>query len=102
MRNKKCKLLKNQAASNDESAPLRIVNRKSRHKNRHSWLGVTPVIETNCHWHTCRLMVFSVQTASSPSELPTVGEAEAGTAPKEPSPAAHGFCGTKVNPRASA
>jgi hypothetical protein len=41
---------------------------------------VTPVIETNCHWHTCRLMVFSVQTAFSPSELPSVGEAEAGTA----------------------
>ena len=46
--------------------------------------GVTPVIETNCHWHTCRLMVFSVQIASSPSELPTVGEAEAGTAGEQP------------------
>jgi hypothetical protein len=37
VRSKKCKLLNNQATSNDESAPLRIVNRKSRHKNRHSW-----------------------------------------------------------------
>src|SRR5215469_18118447 len=29
-------------------------------------LGVTPAIETNCHWHTCRSLIFPSQTTSSP------------------------------------
>ncbi|MBM3788638.1 MAG: hypothetical protein FJW30_30245, partial [Acidobacteria bacterium] len=39
--------------------------------------GVNPVIETNRISHTCRLTVFPTQTAASPPQWSSVGEAEA-------------------------
>src|SRR5579863_7577201 len=46
--------------------------------------GVNPSVETKCNWHTCRLMNFSSQTASSPSEWSSAGEAEAGSGGDQP------------------
>ncbi len=46
--------------------------------------GVNPSVETNCNWHTCRLMVFPSQTAFSPSHWSSAGEAEAGSGGDQP------------------
>src|ERR1039457_6850238 len=48
------------------------------------WIGVNPSAETNGSWHTCRLTVFPTQSASSPSQWSSVGEAEAGSAGEQP------------------
>src|SRR5579863_6938246 len=46
--------------------------------------GVNPSVETICSWHTCRSLIFPSQTTSSPSELSSVGEAEAGSGGDQP------------------
>jgi hypothetical protein len=46
--------------------------------------GVTPSVETNGYWHTCRSMIFRTQTTSSPSEWSSAGEAAAGSAGEQP------------------
>jgi len=46
--------------------------------------GVTPSVETNGYWHTCRSMIFPTQTSSSSSEWSSAGEAEAGSAGEQP------------------
>src|SRR5712691_9381658 len=46
--------------------------------------GVTPLVETNCNWHTCRSMIFPTQTAASSSQWSSAGEAEAGSAGEQP------------------
>ncbi len=46
--------------------------------------GVNPSVETICNWHTCRSLDFPTQTASSPPEWPSVGEAEAGSGGDQP------------------
>jgi hypothetical protein len=46
--------------------------------------GVNPSVETNCNWRTCRSLNFCVQTASSPPEWSSVGEAEAGSGGDQP------------------
>jgi hypothetical protein len=47
-------------------------------------VGVTPAIETNCHWHTCRSLIFPSQTTSPPPESLSAGEAEAGSGGDQP------------------
>jgi hypothetical protein len=43
-------------------------------------LGVTPLVETVCNFHTCCLIDFPSQTVISPSESSAAGEAEASSA----------------------
>jgi len=47
-------------------------------------VGVNPSVETKCDWHTCRLTVFPTQTASSPPQWSSAGEAEAGSGGDQP------------------
>jgi hypothetical protein len=46
--------------------------------------GVTPSVETNGCWHTCRSLIFPSQTISFPPESSSAGEAEAGSGGDQP------------------